>query len=235
MTPQKFLNDVLKPYDDLNSLLVQKLAFEPDLSDVTRLVGSIATSIRHIPELAGFKDKVISNESLENRLMIDVADAWKHGNLRDSTRDNKLFVSAMFEYNPAKGFRFLRNGVSVMHSTLGEHDFLKVALEAIQYWIQKLQFNVSWKGAGAIFEAPEEFHPTAFLFYDSKYCISMKNTRFHFFSRTENGALVAIDPDEVRMEIYERGQDAPKAWFTLRKKELLEKRKAGIKTWQPTT
>ena len=59
MTPQRFLNDIVKPYDKLNSLLVQQLAFEPNLSDVTRLAGSIATSIRHIPEALGYKDKVI--------------------------------------------------------------------------------------------------------------------------------------------------------------------------------
>lgn len=60
-------------------------------------------------------------------------------------------------------------------------------------------------------------------------------TKIHrFFSRTENGELIAADPDTVRMEIYEKGETKPKAWFTLRKRELLEKRKAGIKTWHPT-
>lgn len=211
MTPQRFLNDICKPFDELNALLVQRLAFEPELSDITRMAGSIAVSLRHIPEISGYSDKAIGAESADNKLMIDVADAWKHGSLRDPSRNNKLFVSAMFEWLPEKGFRFLRNGLTVVHATLGEHDFLKTALGAIQYWVQKLQFNISWKGEGKILEATEEYYPTAFLFYDARYCVSMKNTRFRFFSRTENGELAAVDPDEVRMEIYEKGETKPKA------------------------
>jgi len=234
MTPQRFLNDICKPFDELNALLVQRFAFEPELSDITRLAGSVAVSLRHIPEAAGRTASAISNESQDNRLIIDVADSRKHGCLRDPGRNSKLFVAAMFEWQPDRGVRFLRNGLSVIHSILGEHDFLKTALGAIQFWIQKLQFGIVWKGSGKILEAPEEFYPTAFLFYDSRYCISMKNTRFRFFSRTENGELIAVDPDTVRMEIYEKGEAKPKAWFTLRKEELLEKRKAGIKTWQLT-
>lgn len=234
MTPHRFLNDICKPYDELNALLLQRYAFEPELSDITRMAGSIAVSLRHIPESAGYSDKAISNESTDNRLIIDVADSWKHGSLRDPDRNSKLFVSAMFEWQPEKGFRFLRNGLGIVHSTFGEHDFLKVTSGAIQFWVQKLQFKIVWKGEGKILEALEEFHPTAFLFYDSRYCISMKNTRFRFFHRTENGELIAVDPDTVRMEICEKKGDAkPKAWVTLRKGELLEKRKAGIKTWQP--
>lgn len=235
MTPHRFLNDICKPYDELNALLVQRLAFEPELSDITRMAGSIAVSLRHIPESEGYLDRAISNESIYKRLIIDVADSWKHGSLRDPSRNSKYFVSAMFEWQPERGFRFLRNGLAIVHSTLGEHDFLKTALGAIQFWIQKLQLGVVWKDLGKILEAPEEFHPKAFLFYDPQYCISMKNTRFRFFRRIENGELIAADPDTVRMEIYEKGVAEPKAWFTLRKKELLEKRKAGIKTWHPAT
>lgn len=230
MIPQRFLNDICKPFDELNALLVQRYAFEPELSDITRMAGSIAVSLRHIPESAGYSDRAISNESSENRLIIDVADSWKHGSLRDPGRNSQLFVSAMFEWQPEKGFRFLRNGLAIVHSTLGEHDFLKTALGAIRFWIQKLPLGIAWKGSGKILEVPEEFHPTAFLFYDSRYCISMKNTRFRFFSRAEGGELAAVDPSEVRMEIYEKGESNPKAWFTLRRQELLEKRQAGIKT-----
>ena len=232
MTPQRLLNDICKPYDELNALLAQRFAFEPELSDITRLAGSIAVSLRHIPEAVGFTTNMISNESVANRLIIDVADSWKHGSLRDPSRSSKLFVSAMFEWQSERGFRFIRNGLAIIHSTLGEHDFLKTALEATHFWIKKLQFNIVWKESGKILEAPEEFHPTAFLFYDSKYCISMKNTRFRFFSRNAEEEMIAIDPAEVRMEIYEKDTAEPKAGFTLRKKELIEKRQAGIKTWK---
>jgi len=236
MNPQKFLNDVVKPYDELNSLLVQRLAFEPDLSDVTRMATGIAVALRHIPEFVGIKSKVqrqkLFEDSFENQIIADVADGQKHE--VNAERKNTLLTAALFECNPG-GFRFLRNALFINHTKFREREFLKISLGAIRYWIHKLQFNISWKGEGAILEAPEAFHPTAFLFYNSQYCIHMKNTRYRFFSRKETGELVAVDPDEVRMEIYEKGEKFPKAWFMLRKSELLEKRKAGIKTWQPTT
>lgn len=237
MTPQKFLNDVIKPYDELNSLLVQRLAFEPNLSDVTRMATAIAVALRHIPEFVGIKSpnqrQTLFGESFENQIIADVADGQKHE--VSSERKNTLLTAALFEWSLPNDFRFIRNSLLIKHARFQEHDFLKATLGAIWYWIQKLQYNISWKGMGAILEAPNEFHPTAFLFYDSRYCISMKNTNFRFFSRAENGTLTATDPNEVRMEIYEKGQSAPKAWGLLRKDDLLKKRLAGIKTWNPAT
>ncbi len=230
---QKFINDVVKPYDDLNALLVQRLAFQPDLSDVTRMAGALATSIRHIPEGVGLQDKDIAARSNENRLIIDVSDFWKHGSLKDKSRNNELFVAAHFEYSPEKGARFIRNAIYIKHSTLGEHDFLRTALVAIRFWMKELAFSFLWRNEGRILEGAEEFHPTAFLYYDPRYCNLMKNTNVRFSSRPDGKNWVAIDPEGLRFEIFEKGQAEPKFWVMLRKKDMLKKREAGIKTWKP--
>jgi len=201
VNPQRFVNDVVKPWDGLNALLSQRYAFQPDLSDVTRLAGALAVAIKHQADLAGSADRsAIDAASLENRLMSDVGDFWKHGPLRDPGRNNSLSVSAMFEYDPGRGFRFLRNGLFIQHATLSEHDFMHTSLAAIRYWITTEGIGLSWSGAVA--ECPAEFHPTAFLHYDPKYCLSMSSTRFRFFARSGGGDLVPTDPPEVRIEIY---------------------------------
>jgi hypothetical protein len=103
VNPQRFVNDVVKPWDELNALLVQRYAFQPDLSDVTRLAGALAVAIKHQADLAGCTDRsAIDAASLENKLMSDVGDFWKHGPLRESSRNNSLSVSAMFEYGPGR-------------------------------------------------------------------------------------------------------------------------------------
>ena len=201
VNPQRFVNDVVKPWDELNALLSQRYAFQPDLSDVTRLAGALAVAIKHQADVAGYADRsAIDAASLDNKLMSDVGDFWKHGPLRDSRRDNSLSVSAMFEYSPDWGFRFLRNGLFIQHATLGDHDFMHTSLAAIRYWLTTQRIGLSWSGAVA--EGPAEFHPTAFLHYDPKYCISMSSTRFRFFARSGDGDLVPTDPPEVRIEIY---------------------------------
>jgi len=199
--PLRFVNDVVKPWDELNALLSQRYAFQPDLSDVTRLAGALAVSIKHQADLAGYTDRsAIDAASLDNKLMSDVGDFWKHGPLRDSDRNNSLFVCAMFEYGPGRGFRFLRNGLFIEHTSLGEHDFMHTSRAAIGYWLTTERISLSW--SGVVTEGPAEFHPTAFLQYDPKYCISMSSTRVRFFARSGDGDLVSTDPPEVRIEVY---------------------------------
>jgi len=203
VNPQRFINDVVKPWDELNALLSCRYAFQPDLSDVSRMAGALAIAIKHQADLAGCKDRApIDSASVENSLMSDVGDFWKHGNLRDSGRNNSLVVVAMFEHAPDRGFRFLRNGLFIEHATLGKRDFMHAALAAIRYWIEAYGFSLSW--AGEVVEGPAEFHPTAFLYFDPKYCISMSNTRFQFLARLPTGELVPTDPADVRVEIYKK-------------------------------
>ena len=201
VNPQRFVNDVVKPWDEFNGLLSQRYAFQPDLSDVTRLAGALAVAIKHQADLAGYADRsAIDAASLDNKLMSDVGDFWKHGPLRDSGRNNSLSVSAMFEYHPGRGFRFLRNGLFNQHASLGEHDFMHTSLAAIRYWLTTQRIGLSW--SGAIAEGPAEFYPTALFRYNPRYCISMSSTRVRFLARSGGGDLVPTDPPEVRIEIY---------------------------------
>ena len=201
VNPQRFVNDVVKPWDELNALLSQRYAFQPDLSDVTRLAGTLAVAIKHQADLAGYTDRsAIDAVSFDNKLMSDVGDFWKHGPLRDSRRNNSLSVSAMFEYDPGRGFRFIRNGLFIQHATLGEHDFMHASLAAVRYWLTTQHIALSWSGAVA--EGPVKFHPNARLQYDPKYCILMSSTRVRFFARSGGGGLAPSDPPEARIEIY---------------------------------
>lgn len=194
------MNDIIKPWDELNELLVQRYAFQPDLSDVTRLASSLAVAIKHYAEHASVHRKIVDTESVDNKLMSDVADAAKHGKLANSSRDNRLYVAALFEVNNDNQFRFIRNAIYINHASKGEIDFMIVALRAIKYWIYHVGIKINWQGV--IKEAQNKFYPTAFLYYNPKYCIKMSQTSLNFFKRREDNTFQAYDPPEVRLEIY---------------------------------
>ena len=202
----RFLTYLVKPWDELNLLLVQRFAFQPDMSDVTRLAGSLAVAVKHQAEVAGLSRAIVDAESLENGVMSDVADAWKHGKLRDTSRDNSLAVGAQFECNSDNKFRFLRNVVTVHHASLGKLDFMAMSREAISYWIRKLKLPINWTPVLA--EGPAEFHEEAFLYFNPKYQISMSATNLQVIRRGANGDLVPYDPPEVRFAVYEHRDEA---------------------------
>lgn len=200
MSSLRFLNDIVKPWDELNALLAKRLALQPSLSDVTRLAGSLAVAIRHQVDTARLKDSEANAECFEHRIISDTADFWKHGPLRNPDRNNKFSTEAFFEYENRKGFSFLRNALFVEHVSLGKHDFLQTSLMAIYYWINKRGLNLTWRGA--VLENPTEFHEEAFLNFESEKCISMDQVRLGFFSRQANGSLERVDPAEVRFAVY---------------------------------
>lgn len=199
MSDLRFLNDLIKPWDELSELLAERLALQPDLSDVTRLCDSLAVSIRHQVDFTKIANELANAESLEHALVADTADFWKHGPLRNPSRNITLSTKALFEYGPGKGFSFIRNALIVEHKTYGEHDFMIASLAAIQYWIKRRGLAISW--AGIVRENTQEFHQSAWLHYDPKRCISMKQVRLGFLLRTPHG-WQPVDPPGIRFEVY---------------------------------
>ncbi|MGH8727621.1 MAG: hypothetical protein ACREV9_05590 [Burkholderiales bacterium] len=198
----RLINDVVKPWEELNTLLVQRFAFQPDLSDVTRLASALAVSIKHQADLRGASRSSVDKASGANRIMSDVADAAKHGRQLDNpSRNNTLYVASCFEYAAGRGFRFIRNSITVSHVSYGEVDFMATALEAAQYWIRVLGFSLNRNLA--VFEGPDEFFPTAYLYFNPKYCINMSQTRLKFFEKQNDRNYRPFDPPEVRFEVFE--------------------------------
>lgn len=191
----------MKPWDELNAFLAKRLAFQPEISDITRLAGALAVAIKHQPEAAAVNPKLVLGESPENRIMSDVGDAWKHGTLDDPTRRNRITVAAQFECNSENKYRFLRNVVTVHHASQGDLDFMETSGAAIVYWIGRLRLGISWQPQLA--EGPAEFHDEAFLFFDPKYQIRMSATNLRIVRRTADGALVPYNPPELRFAVYE--------------------------------
>ena len=200
MTPARFANDILKPWDELNALLSQQYAFQPDLSDVSRLAGNIAVAIRHQIDFSDLNDKQANEQCPAHQLISDAGDYWKHGNLRREERNSPLSVAAAFEYCEDKTFRFLRNMLTIQHQSLGEHDFMQTSAEAAKFWMAQKGFSTEWKGEPLV--APVHYENAARLKFDAKYCISMSSVQLRFFQKNGSDEFIPVDPPEVRFEVY---------------------------------
>ncbi|MEJ1379839.1 MAG: hypothetical protein RPT95_02490 [Candidatus Sedimenticola sp. (ex Thyasira tokunagai)] len=207
MNPHRFINDIVKPWDELNSFLARQYAFQPDLSDITRLAGNIAVSIRHQVDFVELNDKQANNLSQAHKIICDAGDYWKHGSLRKEERNCVITVAAAFEYAENGTFRFIRNIVTLAHNSLGERDFLETSAEATRFWMSQHGFNAEWTGIPTC--APPKFEHAARLQFDPKYCINMSSTQIKFFKKAANGQLMPFDPPEVRFEVYERINRTP--------------------------
>lgn len=200
MNALRFMNDVMRPWDSLNRMLCQNLALQVDLSDITRLAGTIATSIRHQPEAFGMKDKDVNAQSLEHRVVADAGDYWKHGELRNADRNCPLTTASLFEYSEHQGFRFIRNAVLATHNSLGEFDFMEVSSAAVKFWMGHHFIQDPWDGL--VYESDAAFEPTARLRFDRNSCIQWKNIRTKFFTRNAGGVYVPVEPPEVRIDFF---------------------------------
>ncbi|NQW24311.1 MAG: hypothetical protein HQ475_12800 [SAR202 cluster bacterium] len=199
MPDLKFINNVIKPWDDLNDLLAYRYALEPGLSDVTRMATSLASSINHYGE-PDIRPEMLAQDCPDMGLIRDIADASKHIKLRDARRQNEVYVRSNFEVRDDGQFCFLRNSILVEHATAGELDFMTVALASIRFWIGRLGLDVGvW--SGEIKEANQEFYPTAWLEFEPKYCINMRRTSVRMLKR-EDGVLTKFDPQIEIVEVY---------------------------------
>ena len=202
MTDLKFVNNVVKPWDELNDLLALRYAFQPDLSDVTRMAAALAVFISHYGE-PQIMPKQSAQESFDMKIIGDVADSSKHFELRDQTRQCEISVRALFEVRDDSQCRFLRSGVYINHATEGELDFMSLSLGSIRYWIDRLRLDIQWRGE--VLDAANEFYPTAWLDYEPKYCIRMGGTNCRWLKR-EGNSLYPFDPPDVTLEIYDNGK-----------------------------
>lgn len=213
--PEKFINDIVQPWCELNRFLAERIALPPKISRVTRDAIALAVAIKHQAEavsagrvaaLAGVESdrrrRVVDTESVPNRLMSDVADAAKHStSLRNVERKNELRVEAAFEFDAMNRFRFLRNQIVVNHASHGEFDFMAESASAIHYWIKKLDVQIRWDSKLAV--GRNDFCQTAFLYFHPDHQVTMREIGLRFLGRNPTGDLVLSYPPEIMFAVYD--------------------------------
>lgn len=206
-----FVNDAVKPWDELNRLLAKPFAYHPEYSDITRLANAIAVAIKHTAEASGAGRNATDKESPDNRVMSDVADAWKHGSnkLKDATRKNEMHVSSRFEFDEKNEMRFVRNRVVIEHATLGSIDFMISSRNALRYWLAKNNIQLAW--SGALLEGPMLFTRNAIVYYDPTQQLDMRSVRLETVQRGVDGLLYFADCPDVTFAMVDFNKDSFKS------------------------
>jgi hypothetical protein len=204
---KRFITNLIRPWDELNAVLSRRYALQPDYCDITRLCGSLAVSIKHEAEFAGVPRGTVDTESPENKLMSDVGDAYKHGILKNSARQNQISVASIFEVNDSGHFRFMRNKVSIQHASLGVSDFMLTSGKAIEYWIGTQGLDIGWQAS--IKEAENVFYDHAFLFFSPQYQPVTECIDLHFLGRENHNRLIPVDPKQVNFVLYDDQKPHP--------------------------
>lgn len=192
---KRFVNDLLKPWVDLNKLLLVSYAVQPGLSEITRAAGSIAVALRHVNEQL---DDKTSNKELDAlcpliSVMRDAGDFYKHGRLDKASRNCPIVVKSAFEIDTVGGFRFLRNIVYLQHATYGDMDFMQVSRDVIKFWVDYKKIDVVWDVVVGVNNG--SFLPKAFLTFDQRYCANMNEFTLCFFKDVGGGVLEPSDTD----------------------------------------
>ena len=213
-TELKFITDIIKPWDELNKLLSERLVLEPKISDFTRLTNDLAKNIHHqidyIVKINGENDakvketrNIIQNTNNQNKIIGDIADTSKHFDLRDINRIANIELSSTFECSDNK-FRFIRNIANIKYKNITQsYDFLEISYQAIKNLITHFTLNINFERL--ITENSNEFFNEAWLYHDSNKSISIKSTRIEFLRKDEKNNLIHFDPKEVRFAVYPKG------------------------------
>lgn len=190
-----FLTDVIQPWNEMISMLSFPWALHREKSKATRLAGSLAIAVRHLPEQVGIKQKMVHDECSANVKIYDVADAYKHAKLDKPERMNNLFVATYFEFNEQSRCRFLYSKLLVNHATHGEFDFMRVSAEAIEYWLGKLQLPIKWRSIFPV--GTDDFHEIAKLHHNVDNSALVYELNIRWLTKDSGGTLVSADPPYV--------------------------------------
>ncbi len=141
----KFISEIVKPWESLNKELGEPFSMNPKINDFITRANSLAVNIKHNPEsVAGLKPIELITESIDYKIISDLADSIKHGKLKKGERQCYLTASSMFERNSDAKLRFLRTRIAIIHNTYGKIDFMECSMKSCLFVEQKICVNSDW-------------------------------------------------------------------------------------------
>lgn len=194
----------IEPWERLNLALTEQKALEASKSDEARDAGRLAVAIRGLAEHFGLDAGDLAKSSADWTLLTAVADASKVRLLSSAARRTTLEVSAHFEADDNKHYRFINNRIMIVHPTTGNVEFLGTAAAAIRLLIAQLGLRSDW--TPKILEGPPTFRPMVQLDAgaDPNHVLEMLNIRF--YKRNAAGELAKFEPGKWQLDLKPSGR-----------------------------
>jgi hypothetical protein len=188
----KFINDIIKPWEILNRQLSYPFSINTSVSNFTKDAGSLAVSLKHFPEsVHSLKPKDLILESDTYKIISDLADSLKHGQLSDNNRQCTLYAGSMFERSKEGLVRFLRNTVNIRHNTYGNLDFMETAKQVALFLASKVDFRSDWNPI--IITNKAEFSNKIHVHASVENQIAWQGMTLQFVERLDDGNYKFVD------------------------------------------
>jgi hypothetical protein len=142
-----FLNDIIKPWEELNKELSRHCSVSPQYSSLSNKAHSLAISLKHISESNGGPKSDKLNKLSENYYIIsDLADTKKHGERNDPKRTCTITSASRYErkFDEVVLLRFLRNTITIKHENLGKRDFMECSKDCALFLSEHLKIEHTW-------------------------------------------------------------------------------------------
>jgi hypothetical protein len=223
-----FINNLIKPWNDLHSLLLQPYSLDPEYSDPVISARSLAISTSHQWDAdkqeqgSGINDDALATENPAAMRIKDLCNTIKHINRNRGNKAEINGVSAQVLLTEDKKFRFLRNQITYHHESDGEFDLLDDIQKAIYFWAERRGIDISmlanWHG-GEIRVVPSPPSEVITLFYDPDICILQRSQGLKIFKLGESDELIPTDHDNIAFQVVRVDNLAPFALIKLNKRD----------------
>ena len=199
----------IEPWERLNLALTEQKALEASKSDEAIDAGRLAVAIRGLAEHFGLDARDLAKCSDDWTLLTAVADASKVRLLSSAARRSTLEVSAQFEADDNKHYRFINNRIVIVHPTAGKVEFLATAAAAIRLVVAQLGLEIDW--SPKILEGPPTFRPMVQLDAGPDPNHVMEMLQIRFYKRNADGELATFEPGKWQLDLKPSGQAKPTA------------------------
>ncbi|MBK9767210.1 MAG: hypothetical protein IPP63_09415 [Chloracidobacterium sp.] len=192
----RFTNEIVEPWDSLNASLSEQVALKPDLSDLTRTAGKLATAFKEMLRSNGIDPKQRALISSDIALMCVIADSAKASLFASASKKELLSIAANFEADGSGKYKFLRNIMLIDHKRLGQHDFLEAAKRVGCELIELLSIKTDW--TPTIIESTTGFEDKVVLRSPTH---SGTPVNLQFLKRNDDGELVKFQPGSWQFDL----------------------------------
>lgn len=201
-----FINNLVKPWDDLCIFLLQPYSLDPKFSTPVINAASLVVATAHQFDVdknergESIKDKKLRDASPASMRIKDLCNTIKHVSRNQGCSAKISGISAQIIIDHNNKFCFLRNQIAYQHEQDGEFDLLEDLKKAIYFWAERRDIDISdiknWNNEELkVNAAPPSDSIT--LFYDPSICIHQKTQGIKLFKIGYNGELIPTDHDMV--------------------------------------
>lgn len=223
-----FINNLVKPWNDLHLLLLQPYSLDPKFSDPVISARSLAITTAHQFDVdkgeqgKGISDNELKEESPASMRIKDLCNTIKHVNRTHGHSANVTGISAQVILDDNNKFRFLRNEITYHHEEDGDFDLLDDIQKAIYFWSDKRNIDIStlqnWHGGGIKINASPPADAIT-LFHDQNICIHQKSQGLKIFKVGGDGELIPTGHDNITFQIIGVNSMNPFASISLNKRD----------------